>query len=309
MSVYLSPENFQKIQEKLTVHKIKSFDSEVELELHEYKHDPNNENSSAPMFLCIHGFGEHVGMFEPFFLKLMDKKAVDCFVYNSRSHGENFITPEKIAKIEINKTSIDVLTVAEFMSEKYPNRNLYLYGNSLGGATVLYTAMKNTSRICEIPNLKGVVFENPYIQIHPNQANFLLRCIIHMFGAIIPNFVVPKELDTSGVTSDPEGRKRLESDPVFQHKATFGSARTFLKITNWVYSNLKSWPKDLPYNLHISTKDVIVDHLASKEFAYKTSGYNRNNNVFHYEGAMHALKDEVDEFKDKFCDNVVGFLN
>ena len=151
MTAYLNSENLSKLRANLSIYPIKTFDNEVELELYHYSYNKNingqlvSENKEKesdfkylpPLLLCIHGFGEHVGKFEKFFFNLMKIEPVDCLVYNVRSHGEKFITPEKIPEIDIKKTSMDVLTVSEFIAKKFPDRDLYLYGNSLGGATIL----------------------------------------------------------------------------------------------------------------------------------------------------------------------------
>ena len=120
--------------------------------------------------------------------------------------------------------------------------------------------------------------------------------------------VVPKSLDTNGVSHDAEYCQTLMTDPLYQHSITFGTAKNLLDQTYWIYSNLQNWPKEVPYNLHLATADVVVDHNAGKEFSYKTSSYHRSNLVYYYEGARHALKAETDEFKSPFVSNVCSFL-
>lgn len=316
MSVYLQEAELSKVRQNLEIYNVQTSDGQIEHELHHYKCRQSVDDgalTSIPLVLLVHGFGEHVGMMESFILRIIsnEDRPADCLVYNHRSHGPKFMRKDKVACMELDVVSEDLLTVCTFINDKFihsgSRRNFYLLGNSMGGAIILNTAIKYTSEFCEL-NVRGVIFENPYIQVHSNQANFFLRGMIHLLGSVIPNFVVPKAIDVSGITHCETHRKNIESDPFYQFLVTFKTAKNMLQATNWIYANLKSWPKEVPYNLHISTEDVIVDHLAAKEFAFATSSYSRNNTVFYYKGAKHGLKSEIPKYKDVFVANVCSFL-
>lgn len=273
----------------------------LDFEVNYYPH--RQTSHKTPLLLAVHGFGQHTQMFEPFFQKIQSRKIFDCLTYNQRWHGPKFKNKDNVADIDLKLFSLDLCRICEAINDEFPDRNLYLCGNSMGGSVILYAGIKFKKRF-ESLNIFGVLFENPYIQIHPKQASFSLKMMVSILGTIVPKLQVPAEVNHESISHDKDFCDSLLKDPNYQYQLNFKSAKNLLTMTNYIYSNLHNWPTSVPYSLHISTEDKIVDPAASNHFFDSTGTYHDYNRVIFYEGAFHTLKSEAKEWSDKFFDNV-----
>lgn len=306
MTLYLpDPQDLDYVRKNLSVHQVNTENGPIVLDLHYFKHENSTDNT--PMLLICHGLGEHIDMFEGFFHTLMKNFTIDLLMYNQRSHGPKLMQPNKVLSFIPNLLSADLINVIEFVNKNYPTKNLFLYGNSNGGAVILNTALSNLSRFSEL-KITGVIFENPYIKVHNNQANLFLRILVRLLGSILPNIVVPKEIDCSKISHNQEQVDMILADPFYQYKMTFGTAKTSLNLAAYLQSNMQNWPKHIPYSMNLADQDFIVDHLAGKKFHEINKKLHHENEMVMYPGAYHSLKKEVGEVCNKFVSTMKNFI-
>ena len=311
MAKYLTTAEAEAINQRLKIHQVPTEDGALTHDLHLYQStfNQNGSNDNTPILLFIHGFGEHIGMFEKFIYDFQQVKDVDIFHYNQRHHGAKFIKPDKVAHLDMPKFCQDLLTIVDYINKTFPGRNVYLNGNSLGGLIILTSAIKApyAEKFAQL-KIAGANFENPYIQVHPNQANFFLKGLINVLGSFLPNVAVPKEIDTDGISNDPEWAKKIVADPLFQYKTSFGVAKKVIANSDDIFQNLAAWPKHVPYEIHLGGHDTIVDAEAGKKFYELTKNYNEKNQIRIYEDAKHSIKGESGHVKETFIKHFSSFL-
>ena len=296
------------------IYQVESDNKDITFDLHHFQHPSKNEN--LPIILFIHGFGEHSGAFHEFIYRVhknfISTTNLECdfMAYDQRSHGKKHAKADRILSLNLGENAKDVCAVAEFIQNKneFAGRKLFLLGNSMGGATVLYAALKNTVRFSDL-KLTGVILENPLILAHPNQANWFLKLIVKILGYFFPTWLVPAEIDTTNITHDKKIAKRIVEDPYFQYKCNFGTAKFIIEFNNWTYKNLNLWPESVPFCLNISSDDKIVNPVAGEKL-FKINGDKHKSNILNkYQGAFHGLKSETDEFCVRFAENIQKFIS
>jgi alpha-beta hydrolase superfamily lysophospholipase len=110
------------------------------------------DSSPQAIIIALHGFNDYSLFFqEPG--QYLSKLGIACFAYDQRGFGAS---PKLGLWAGSAAYSNDLLTMIQLVKNRYPNRPLYLVGESMGGAIVI-NAMSQANR----PAVEGVILVAP----------------------------------------------------------------------------------------------------------------------------------------------------
>ena len=104
------------------------------------------------ILIALHGFNDYSRFFQQPG-EYLSKHGIACFAYDQRGFGA---APKRGLWAGGEAYSHDLLTLARLIKQRYPNRPIYLLGESMGGAIII-TAMRQT----DIPGVAGVILVAP----------------------------------------------------------------------------------------------------------------------------------------------------
>jgi alpha-beta hydrolase superfamily lysophospholipase len=96
---------------------------------------------SAPMkgvIICVHGLGLHQGTYDPF-AKEMAKHGFCVIAFDVRGFGA-YKDDKGYDQVDLNSSVNDLAGILKLMRHDHPNTNLFLLGESMGGAVALRVA-------------------------------------------------------------------------------------------------------------------------------------------------------------------------
>ena len=104
------------------------------------------------ILIALHGFNDYSRFFQlPG--EYLSKQGIACFAYDQRGFGA---APKRGLWAGSAAYSQDLLTLVRLIKQRYPNRPIYLLGESMGGAVVI-TAMSQT----DMPDVAGIILVAP----------------------------------------------------------------------------------------------------------------------------------------------------
>ena len=148
MTLYLKENEVQKLRNSLKTYDFQTEDGTTTLEIKHYASiasSSSNQTENNPLILFLHGFGEHSESFEPYFQYLQNSKFTknfDLLIYDQRGHGKKLMRRDAVVSMRFEKLSDDLISISKLVKEKFPDRPLYLHGDSMGGALILWTALR-----------------------------------------------------------------------------------------------------------------------------------------------------------------------
>lgn len=110
------------------------------------------DNETRAVLIALHGFNDY----SYFFQKpgeYLSKQGIACFAYDQRGFGAN--SRRGLWAGEAAYTD-DLLVLARLLKKRYPDRPLYLLGESMGGAVII-SALSKTN----MPTIKGLILVAP----------------------------------------------------------------------------------------------------------------------------------------------------
>lgn len=155
--------------------------------------------------------------------------------------------------------------------------------------------------------------ENPLLNVHPKVANGFLQVVINILGSLLPNMIVPSELEVDSITQDQTCRDQIAQDDLYQYKTNFKTAKLGLKTCDFIRNNFKNFPSKLPVSFHVADQDFCVEPEATLKFYdnlvnLKTSP-RKNFELKKYPNGYHSLRAEISPIKEEYLNNLKEFIS
>lgn len=251
------------------------------------------ENPKAIINL-VHGFGEYSGRYDEWAMRFTEKGFL-VHAIDYRGHGKSDGRRGHVSKFDNFLNDIEVLVKES--KKLYPELPQYIYGHSLGGNIVTNYILKREH------DFRGAIISSPWYKLSFELSAFMLF-IARIMNKIYPKFTQKSTLELNALSHDKNIVDLYITDALVHEKI---SARMFFEIYkagDWV---LKSADKiNLPLFIQHGNDDNVTSYKASKEFAEKAVGLNKDVTYKEWPGLYHELHNELE--KDEIFELVADWL-
>lgn len=236
------------------------------------------EGGARAVVVLIHGLGEHSGRYQHV-ADYFTQHGLGVVALDHRGHGR---TGGKRGHGSYDAILDDIQHLIQEAEKRYPGLPVILYGHSLGGALVLYYALKRR------PQVKGVISTAP--GLIPANASGGQIALAKIMSAIAPGFQIDNGLDVSGLSHDPETARAYTADPLVHPKISARLGLDLMQNGQWVIEHAAEFP--LPLLLLQGSADRLVNPAGARQFAAGLAG---KVTYKVYDGWYHELHNEVEK--------------
>lgn len=207
------------------------------------------EGSTQRVVLAVHGYGDHAGAFEALKEPVVQATGTAVYAYTQRGFGDT-----RNAGLWPGRETLvnDLAMVVTLLRERYPERPLYLIGESMGGAVVLL-ALRDTL------DVDGAIVMAPAVwglQTMPWYQRMGLWLGVRLFpGASFSGDATQRMMDIVP-TDDPEVMRALQRDPLFWKRSRTDTLYYLTQLMTEALERGTGFP--VPTLLLYGLKDKIV---------------------------------------------------
>jgi alpha-beta hydrolase superfamily lysophospholipase len=234
-------------------------------------------SSPRAVVALVHGLGDHSGRF-PALVEGLTAAGFAVSGFDERGHGRTggprVHAPSYAALMK------DIDSHLEVTRKRFPGIQLFLYGQSHGGAQVLFYGLDRS------PAVRGIIASSPAIRSGvPQPAVKVL--FAKALSRLLPTMRVPLGSPAVGISSDPAWLETTKNDPLFQEGLSVRLATEMLRAQDYILAH-KSFP--VPLLIMQGTEDLHVSPDATISFAKSLPG---DVTLKVWEGMRHELHNEV----------------
>lgn len=267
-----------------------------------------------------HGMAEHKERYYNFMEYLADNGYV-TIINDHRGHGESIKSKEDLGYF-YDKTSNyiveDIHQITQYIKSKYPNKELTLFGHSMGSMVVRKYIKKydkdiNKLIVCGSPSKNSLV--NIAIMIakitgkikgEKYRSNFIQNLTFGNYNKKLKK----QESKNAWVCANEEAVKEYDKNKLCGFIFTANGFKNLFKLMREIYSK-KGWEvknKEMPILFIAGSDDPVIKNenkwLKSQEFL-KQMGYNHITNKL-YEGLRHEILNEKN--KNLVYTDILNFI-
>ncbi len=253
--------------------------SNDELNLYAQGWEPEEKPPEAVVCL-LHGLGEHTSRYSHF-AGVLAGGGFAMMGADLRGHGRSEGKKGHFPSIEPVMQDMDILL--EQARKRYPNIPLFLFGFSLGGILVLHYGLKRK------PDVQGVIAGGPGLRTSlENQPVKVF--LAKVLGSLFPGLSLSSGLNPDDLTRNREVVQAYKNDPLVQHKATLGFAKTMIAVNKWTLEHAREF--SLPLLIMHGKADKIAFFSGSADFAERAGD---RCTLAVWDDALHELHNEPEQ--------------
>jgi acylglycerol lipase len=208
----------------------------------------------------IHGLGEHSGRYQHV-AQNFTRAGYAISTMDLRGHGRSGGIRGHFPSYDIVMQDIHQLLNAT--QTMFPNKPLFLYGHSLGGALVLYFCYTQKR------DLHGVIVTAPGVAAGspiPPLKIFAGKIL----NSLAPQVTVDNGLDLDCLSSDPKVKQDYLNDRLVHPLISARLGTQLLNIGSWIRNQHGKFP--YPLLLMQGADDRIVDPISIEQYAHGLTG-------------------------------------
>ena len=248
------------------------------------------DNPRSGVIILIHGLGEHLGRYEDWTGRFVDK-GFAVIRADLMGHGESEGLKGHVSGFEEYHELIErLISIAR---DEYPVLPVILYGHSLGGTIVLDYIISGTN------GLDLAVVTSPWIRLSFEPSGFKVA-LAKIARRIAPRMIQPSGLNARHLSHDQEVVSAYINDPLVH--SSISAAMFFGVYNSSKYIAENAARVDIPVLLLHGTDDLITSPEASKQFA----GGSDKVDLRLWNGGYHELHNEP--FKDEVFNEIYGWI-
>lgn len=248
---------------------------------------------SKAIVILVHGLKDHSDRYAEVGRKL-SQNGFGVYSYDLRGHAES--EGQRVWTDSFDQYITDLEIFYDRVKQVEPNKPIFLFGHSMGGAIVTTFALKKSRPI------NGLVLSAPALKPGDDINGFLIF-MTKILGTITPSLAV-FELDDNKFSRDPKVVEAGKQDPLIYHGN--GPARTAKELLKAI-ANIEEKMAEVtvPFIALHGDKDVITNPEGSREL-FKTAK-STDKSIKIYAGLFHDLLHEPE--KDRVYGDMVVWLN
>jgi alpha-beta hydrolase superfamily lysophospholipase len=238
------------------------------------------EQEAKGIIALVHGLGEHSGRYNHVagFFTSQDLAMVAVDTYG---HGQTTGKRGHADSMEAYMEQISRLL--ELAKQTVPDKPVFLYGHSMGGALVLSYLFRYK------PAINGVIATAPAVR-----PGFELPKPLVIIGkiarAIAPSFTQANSLDLENLSHDRAVIEKYKADPLVHNQVSGMVGISLIEWGEWLLHHAKHTP--VPLLIMHGTEDKLTSYEASKQLASQLSG---DVTFKSYQGLYHEIHNEFEK--------------
>lgn len=253
---------------------------------------PESKNTKA-IVIIVHGLKDHSSRYADAAIKLSQNDYA-VYAYDHRGHGDS--EGQRVWVDSFDDYVADLETYYDYVKAKAPDKPIYLFGHSMGGAIVTTFALQQRRQ------LAGIILSAPALKVTDDVGAFLIGST-KVIGTIMPTLAV-FELKDEKFSRDPEVVNAMKNDPlVIQGNGPAKTAKELLKAIAYINEHMHEL--NVPFICLHGKKDVITNPEGSKELYQKAVAKDRAIKL--YADTYHDLLHEPN--KDVILKDIINWLN
>lgn len=239
-----------------------------------------NEEAKENLILITHGIGEHSESYSHF-CEGMIPGNYDVISWDLRGHGRS---EGKRAVGSLREYVADLNCFIKMIQSKYPNKNIYLLGHSMGGLILMEYLLKNQKE-----DFKAIVFSSPLLGLSV-QVPFVKDLAARALVKFLPKTTLFNELNNEDLTHDQKILEGYEKDPLRHDQVC---PRLYLDVLDSL-ENIRQKVKSFHYPvlMQLAGIDRLVSLSASEEIFGLLGSEDKTKIV--YDKMFHEIYNEID---------------
>lgn len=238
--------------------------------------------------VIAHGFGEHSGRYEQLGERL---RAEGYEVYTLDHHGHGRSAGPR-GRVSISAAVDDLDQLVLLAQARHPQADVFLLGNSMGGAIALRYTMDHGHR------LAGLVLSGPLAEV---DGRAVAKALARMLGALAPGLPVAR-IDPKSISRDRAVVAAYEFDPLVFDKVPAGTAVEFIRHADTLPDDVRS--VTLPTLVMYGTEDRLCAPAGAEMIARRIGS--ADVTVTPYTGLYHEIFNEPE--REQVIDELLGWL-
>jgi acylglycerol lipase len=212
--------------------------------------EPEGTPAKAVVIL-VHGLKDHSRRYGEVADKLRQNNYA-VYAFDLRGHGDS--EGQRVWVDSFNDYVDDLQTFYDLVRKKEPNKPIFIFGHSMGGAIVTLFSLRHSRPV------SGIVLSGPAIEL---DVNFFLRGASKVTGTLLPTLAVMK-LPEEDFSRDPEVVKAIQNDPLIYHgNGPAHTAKELLNATNKIQDSMAS--VDVPFIALHGQEDKLTMYQGSAD--------------------------------------------
>ncbi len=255
------------------------FDGKDGVSLFEESWRPTTQ--AKAVLVMVHGLKDHADRYAVL-AEAAVEKGYAVYAFDLRGHGDS--DGDRVWVDSFDDYLADLKIFLERVRAKEPNKPLFLFGHSMGGAIVtLYT-------LTEKPALAGLLLSAPALKPGEDVSGFLIG-VTKMLGSLTPTLAV-LELDDNAFSRDPQVVAEMKADPlVYQGKGPARTAKELLKALARIDEAMEQLT--VPLFIMHGTQDKLTNPAGSEALQQRAASTDKT--LKRYEGLFHDLIHEPEK--------------
>ncbi|WP_297421785.1 alpha/beta hydrolase [Thermococcus sp.] len=237
--------------------------------------------------VLVHGLGEHSGRYEKL-IEMLNGAGFAVYVFDWPGHGRS---PGKRGHATVEQAMEIIDSIIEEISE-----NVFLFGHSLGGLTVIRYAETRPGKI------RGVVASSPALAKSPETLGFMVT-LAKFLGRIAPGLTLSNGIKPELLSRNPEAVKAYVEDPLVHDRISTKLGRSIFE--NMELAHREAERITSPVLILIGTGDVITPPEGSRRLFEGLTVTDKTLREF--PGAYHEIFEDP-EWGEEFHKAIVKWL-
>jgi alpha-beta hydrolase superfamily lysophospholipase len=257
-----------------------------------YAQEWRPEKTPVAAISLVHGVGEHSNRYIHV-AKAFNKAGISVMAMDLRGHGKS----EGIRGHFPSYPMVmgDITQLLEQTRQRNPGIPQFLYGNSLGGALVLYFG------ITQKYNLKGIIATSPGLAPGSPVSPITLTLGKALYS-LVPALLLANGLNLDGLSHDPRVKKLYMEDPLVHNKISARLGIDLIKNGKWIVNHSTEFL--YPLLLLQGSADSLVSPQKTRQLAQQMG---EKVTFIWYEGMFNELHNET--IKDQVFKDEIGWIN
>lgn len=240
----------------------------------------------------VHGFKDHSNRFSHWAVKLA-REGFAVIAVDLRGHGRS--EGRRGYADSFDRYLQDVGVLCDFSRNHYPGVCQFLYGHSLGGNIVTNYLISGR------PLPHAAIITSPWFKL-AFEPSLFTRTLGIFLGYMMPGILVRSDLDTMGLSRDPEIGREYVRDPLVHNRI---SPKLFFSIEkNGEKASRSIYKINIPLLVMHGTADIITSFRQTRAFVLHAGC----RTLFkEWPGCLHELHNEI--CADEIFTFLTGWLN